>query len=146
MPKYTYPIGPDGPVVPVMIGLDDQSTAVLAQAGLPVPPPLHGFGLLDTGSDVTIVAPRLLRPYQYIPGGGASTTTTGGAIPVRLTRISLSIIPPLSVTGPLIVQANLVAAEMVQAVPNIDVIVGRDVMMDYECDFEGPAALVHIIF
>jgi hypothetical protein len=44
------------------------------------------------------------------------------------------------------VEVNLIVAEMAQAIPNIDVIVGRDVMMNYECDFEGPAALVHIIF
>ena len=95
---------------------------------------------------MTVVAAHLLRPYQLIPGGGGSTTTTGGALQVRLFRISLSIVPPVLGAGPLLTQAQLVVAEMVQAIPKIDVIVGRDVLDSYEFHYVGPQRLFRINF
>ena len=37
MPQYTYPIGPDGPLVPIMVGLDAHSSGLIAQAGMATP-------------------------------------------------------------------------------------------------------------
>jgi hypothetical protein len=40
MPHVTFPLSPDGPAVPGLIGLNDRDTASLVQAGRPVPRPV----------------------------------------------------------------------------------------------------------
>src|ERR1700722_14199310 len=146
MPVYTYPLTTDGPILSVVVGFDQSAIASLVAAGAKIPTPLHGTGIIDTGSDVTCVAAHLVHQFQRVPGTTFTTTTPAGQTQVRLFRISLSILPPPQITGPLLTHPALIAMELPQPIPNIDVIIGRDVLDAYEFHYDGPLQLFRIIF
>jgi hypothetical protein len=63
MAHLTFPVTGAGLEVPVWVGLNDQAVVALAGAGQQVPPPVGGRGLLDTGTDVTAMAPWILQRF-----------------------------------------------------------------------------------
>jgi hypothetical protein len=146
MPQYAYPITTDGVLVSVVVGFDQSAVASLVAANAKVPTPLHGTGIIDTGSNVTCVASHLVHQFQIVPGTGFQTVTPSSQAQVRLFRISLSILPPPQVNGPLLTEPALIAMELPQVIPNIDVIIGRDFLDRYEFHYDGPKQQARILF
>lgn len=145
MPTYCYPIVADGLIVSVMVGLDQSATNALVTAGLSVPAPRHGIGMIDTGSNITCVAPHMLHPGQILNITFSSTSTAAGRLPVRLVEISLSILPPAGITGPLLTEPTLVAMELPNAIPDVDVLIGRDFLAHYQFHYDGPKQEFHLV-
>jgi len=134
----TFAVRPEGLTVAVLIGLNNQDAAALAAAGSPIPPPVWGTGLLDTGCDITSVAPTLLRRLPLARTGGSSSQTVGGQVSVELFEVSLSIPPPGGAAGPLLVRPHLVVMELPHPIAGIDVLIGLDVLLTCRLLLDGP--------
>lgn len=144
MPKYTYPMHPDGPIVPVLVGLDAPATNALVSAGVPVLPPFHGKGIIDSGSNITVVAPSLLRPVQSVPVHGTDNDCKR-AIRSQSVQREPEYSTSTRLSGPLLTHSTLIVMEMPHP-QDVDVIVGRDVLNAYEIHLDGPLNQFHLYF
>jgi hypothetical protein len=132
MPHLTFPFQPEGLALEMIIGLNDQGTAALVQAGTSIPAPLRIRALLDTGCDVTAVAPRIFQHFGLQPVLRSSTQTASASIVVDLYRISLGI--PTS--G--FVRPNLLVTELAVSLLPVEVLIGMDVLRECLLIVDGP--------
>ena len=146
MPRYTYPMTSDGPIVPIVIGLDQAAVAILAAAAISIPAPFHGKAIIDTGSNVTAVSASFLHAFQLIQTSGLQTVTASGPAPARIFKASLSILPPSNSSGPLLTHPSLIVMELTHPPDECDVLIGRDVLDHYDFHYDGPNRLIHITF
>jgi predicted aspartyl protease len=143
----TFPVSPDGLIVPVWIGLSGQVLANLMAAGQAAPPPIAARGLIDTGSDVTAVDPSLLRALGATPATLTTTTTTAsGQVRVRLFEVSLSITDPTQSLTAWLTEPNLLVTELPLTLPAVGVLVGLDVLLTCKLQLDGPARLFALDF
>lgn len=133
-----YPVSADGLALYVMIGLKGADTANLVAAGTPVPAPILARALIDTASDVTCVASAIPQRLRLAPSGQHTTQGIAGSVPVRLFEVSFSIPGASASSGPLLVLPQLVVMELPQAVPNVEVLIGLDVLMQCALHVDGP--------
>jgi hypothetical protein len=77
---------PDGPALEVVVALDAGEIASRQQAGNAVPLPLSVRAVIDTGCDVTAIAPRVLQQLGLVSPRKVSTFTAGGQVNVNLLR------------------------------------------------------------
>jgi hypothetical protein len=138
MPHFTFPLSPDGPAVQGLVGLNDQATASLVQAGQPIPRPISIRALLDTASDMTAIAGRLVQQLGVIPVRQAQTHTAGGPVQVSVYRVSVSIYGPSGAAGSLLVWSNLLVMDLAVPLPNVDVLIGLDVLRQCLFVLNGP--------
>jgi hypothetical protein len=99
MPQLTSALAPDGMAVPVIVGLSHPSAATLTQAGQPLPNAVHVRALVDTGSDVTAIAPQVCRQLGLGPVRSSGTHTAGGRVTVNLDRVSLIVTGSMGLAG-----------------------------------------------
>src|SRR5438132_1528856 len=130
MPHLTFPTSPDGPALQVLIGMQGPRMAALLAAGRPIPPPLAVRSLIDSGTDITCVAPWVLRQLGLVSAGSSSTQTAGGSVKVNLFDVSVTISGPAGKVGPMLVRDQLIVMELTQALSNIDALIGRDILND----------------
>jgi hypothetical protein len=140
MDQLAFPVTPVGLAVPVWIGLDGQATAALRAAGLPIPAPVQARGLIDTGSDVTVVASWILRQLAVPLTSTTSTHTAAGQVNVKLYTVSLGITDPAQPPGsPWLTQPGLLTMAAPAVLPDIDVLIGLDILLDCKMLLDGPA-------
>src|SRR5262245_1737902 len=108
-----------------MVGLDGQETSALTAAGKPVPPPIQLRGHLDTGSDLTAIAPWVLQQLGVTTKGTASTQTASGLIPVRLFHVSVAILQSIQQYQPNVMSSSVWATELAGA----DVLIGLSFLL-----------------
>ena len=116
MPQLTFPVTRVGLSAPVWIGLDGKTTTALVTAGQPVAAPVQARGLVDTGSDVSVVASWVLQRYE----------------------VSLSITDPGQAGSPWLTQPDLVVMELPASLPDVDVLIGLDVLLNCRFLLDGP--------
>lgn len=92
MPHLNFPIAPAGLAVDVRINLDGATLNGLRAAGRPVPGSIAATGLIDTGSDITAVAPSILQRLAIPIHYHTTTHGIGGPVPVRLFLVTLFIL------------------------------------------------------
>src|SRR5262245_59152927 len=109
MPQVTLPVDPVGLLLGVVIGMDAGELASLLASGQPIPAPIFGRGLIDTGTDVTAVTPQVIGQLGLQSAGKGMSQTTGGQIPVNLFRASLSLRGP---AGTLLALPDTVVVEL----------------------------------
>jgi aspartyl protease len=139
MPQLTFPTRPDGLFVDVLVGLDAQMVTDRLAAGLPVPPAVQVRGLLDTGSDVTCVHASLLSHLGAALHAPTTTQTAGGSVRVNLFRMRVSICDARNPTGPLLMNPSLLVMEPQQSLPNAEVLIGLDILLNCKLFLDGPA-------
>jgi hypothetical protein len=140
MAQITFPVTAAGLAVPVWIGLNGQAAAALVAAGTPVTRPVGARGLLDTGSDATAIAPWILQQLAVPVVNTISTHTAAGQVQVRLYRVSLGITDPSQPAGaPWLTLPDLLVTELMVTLPDTDVLVGLDVLLQCKLILEGPA-------
>lgn len=140
MPIWTFATESAGPVVPVVVSLPVADLAVWRQTTTAPPPMLSVRGLIDTGTDISAIPPRIVQQLGLIPDSTNSTTTAAGPATVDLFRVALVIHGPDGPVGDLLVDSDLLVLQLPAALPDdLDVLVGRD-MLD-RCLFaaNGPA-------
>ena len=131
-------MSPDGPALEVVIGPEGAQIAALQQAGTPIPKPLQVRGLIDSAADMTAVAPRVLHHLGVIPTARVSTLTAAGSIHVNLFKVSLTISGPKGGAGPMFVKSTLLVTELATALPNIEALIGLDVLAECLFLLDGP--------
>jgi hypothetical protein len=110
----------------------------MSPAGSPIPPPLLLRGLIDTGSDVSVVVPSVPRHFGLAPFQSRSTQGTTGSAPVHLYEMSLSIINPGGPGPSMLSWERLLVMEAPAGLPGVDVIVGLDVLRECLLISDGP--------
>src|SRR5436305_10095783 len=91
MPRLNFPFGPDGLMVPALVGLPASVVQPLQAQGFPLPASVHARGMSDCGSTITAVAPWVLSRLNAVPGVKVQTRTAAGTVNVRYYWISITI-------------------------------------------------------
>jgi len=137
--QLCFPIKPDGLWVPVLIGHESAFLQALQAAGRPLPSPVHCRGLIDTGTDVTCVVPRVLTTLGLRPSTNLRTQTAGGPIRVNLFDVSLTIYDPAAPPGSFLVRPQWSVTDLPQDLPMVDVLIGLDLIRQIYLNIEGPS-------
>jgi hypothetical protein len=139
MAQLTFAVTSAGLAVPVWIGLPGPATAALVAAGTQVPAPVQARGLLDTGSDVTAVPSWVLQQFAVPVTSSTSTHTAGGQVRVNVSRVSLGITDPRQPAGaPWLTRPDLQVTELATVLPDTDVLVGLDILLECKLVLDGP--------
>ncbi len=123
-----------GPMVTVQIEVPQALSQQLAAAGQPVPPPITGFALIDTGAtmtavDASVVTALGVNPVGVVPVGTAGGPTSQPVYPIRLQIQGVGLGINFSrVTGAPLKSMNLVA------------LLGRDVLARMILIYDGPSS------
>jgi hypothetical protein len=139
MPQLKFPVTRAGLEVPVWIGLDHKAAKALEAAGRSVPPPVLARGVLDTGTSVTAVALWVLQQLAVSPTTTTSTQTAAGKVPVDLYEVSLSITDPADPVAPMLTFPTLLVSGLMTVLPDADVLIGLDVLLECKLLVDGPA-------
>jgi predicted aspartyl protease len=138
MSFVTVPIGAAGPLVEVHVALSTPRIDALKAKGRTWPPPVPAKALVDTGSSLTTVSPRIATVLGLIPTGqiDVNSATTGQTPrPCYLYDVCLAFVrPTLIVLG-----ATIPVAEVELANPDIDMLLGRDMLAQCLCVYDGRA-------
>ncbi len=139
MPQLTFPVTRPGLVVPTWIGLSGTATTALVASGQSITPPIQARGLLDTGSDVTVVASAFLKRLAVSVATVTATLTVAGQVIVNLFEISLAITNPSHAGSPWLTEPDLLVMELTTVLPDVDVLIGLDVLLRNKLFLDGPA-------
>ncbi len=139
MPHFTLPLDPDGLIVQAVFGLNGPQTTSLVQAGQAIPSPIQVRALLDSGSDVSAIAPRVVQQLGVISLISGSSVTASGKLAVNLYRVSLTIAGTGGRAGPVLAISDLLVSELATPLPNLEALIGLDVLRECLLIFDGPA-------
>ncbi len=146
MAQLVFPLSPDGPTLEVVIGLPGASLAALQSSGQAMPLPVRARALLDTGCDVTAVAPWVHLQQNLPLYGRAGTQTAGGSVKVNVYQVSLSISGSAGAAGPMFVRPTLLVTELAHVPPDLDVLVGLDILFEIVTLIDGPGRQFSVTF
>jgi hypothetical protein len=146
MPHLTFPTSAAGPTLEVVLSLAGQQLAALQQVGSAFPRPLALRALIDTGTDVTAIDPRVVQQLGLALRATASTQPAGGSVSVNLYEVSLSISGLRGAAGPMLVRPTLLVTELAVPLSNLHVLVGRDVLDECLFQLDGPGGQFLLAF
>jgi hypothetical protein len=138
MPHIKFALSADGMALQAMIGLNGPDTIALVQAGQPVPRPVQVRALIDPGSDRTAAAPQVFQQLGLVPFISGTCHRTAGSVNVNLYRVSLTISDPGPKTGPTLALSDLLVSEFAAPLPNIDTLIGMDLLHECLLVLDGP--------
>jgi hypothetical protein len=144
MAQMTFAVSPDGLAVPTLIGLSQPAMRQLNLAGMTIPRPTRCRAIVDTGSDITCVSAAIIGGLGIAAKANASTQTVSGPSSVRLFDVSLSI--PAPSPANMVVMPIVTVMELPQTIPNFDVILGLDVILQTRFFIDGPGQSFTIDF
>ena len=139
MPQLTFPLQLGELKLTVVIGLYHQAMVDRIAAGLPPLAPVWTRGVIDTGSSITCVATDVVQGLGLPPAGQTNTRTAAGSVPVSLFRVSLSVPPAGNLPEPMLTRSDLIVMELIDPPPDVDVLVGLDILLDCRLLLDGPA-------
>jgi hypothetical protein len=139
MPGLIFPVVPDGLRVPVLIGHDADQLQAMLVAGTPLPMPRRARGLIDTGSDITAVGPSIITALGLPAAGWVQTQTAGGGLNVQYFQVSLTLFDPTSPGGDTLVRPVWTVTRLHQDLPDVDVLLGMDLLSELLLIIDGPA-------
>jgi hypothetical protein len=140
MPLLSFPAAQDGLAVPVFLGVDQQTAVALVAASAPIPSLVPARGLVDTGSDLTAVAPWVLQRLKVPVVHVVTTQTAAGPVQVNVYSVSLSITDPNRAGSPMLTVPFLLVTELAVTVAAADVLVGLNLLLQYKFVLDGPSA------
>lgn len=147
MATLTFPIQPDGLICDVLIGLDGKATTALVAARQAVLAPILCRGLIDTGTDITSVAPAVLRQLGLnIPVAKSKTRTTTGSSPVDLFEVSVNVFDLSNLSGPKLILPTVMVMEVPAPLSNLDILIGLDVLLTARLFLDGPGRVFTLDF
>ena len=138
MAGLTFPVSQAGLELPVLVGLDGQATTTLHAAGQPIPPPILVRGLVDTGSNATSVATWILKRLGVGSGVIGSTQTAGGIVQASIHHVSIGILDPNQPGSPSFSLPTVLISELPFFLPDADVLVGLNVLLECNLMLDGP--------
>jgi len=144
MPIYEVQVSPPsdlqsgGPRLPVDIALPQILVDRLNQEGFPVPPPISGHALIDTGASVSVVDTSVITRLQINPIGVTTIGTAAGRVRRNLYP-SRFIFPRLVVDLSPIIGADLSSFQIIA-------LIGRDILSRFLFIYHGPAGRITLAF
>ena len=133
----TYPIGPGGLELDVLVNLEAAALLPLWQTGVR-PAAVPARGMIDTGSDLTAVSQAILQRLAVPAVGRATTQGIAGPVAVVLYRVSIHLYDAGNPGLPWITWPSLLVSELPTTLP-FDVLVGMDVLRTCRMHLDGPA-------
>lgn len=142
MPSINITIGPLGPIAIVFLGVSAPREAALKAAGLPVPMLVRGQFLIDSGASSTVVDPALVNSLGLIPTGtvGIHTPSTNGIVQT-CNQYDVALFIPAATGVPGCIVNALPIIESPLASQGIDGLIGRDLMDNWACFYNGPSKI-----
>jgi hypothetical protein len=137
MPQLTFPLVPDGLVVDVRVNVAGPTMRSALAAGR-VPLSVATRGLIDTGTDITAVAPAVLQQAGVGVYHPTATQGIGGSVPTRLCLVTLFVLDAGRPHLPWLVVPDLLVMELQSFA--FDRLIGLDVLRTRKLLVDGPAA------
>lgn len=128
-----------GPRLIIEIHVPPVLANYLTQRGQPVPAPISGDALLDTGASISAVETNVISQLRVNPIGITSVHTPGGVVQQNLHPIRF-VFPAI---GMLTIDFNAVIGSNLQP-QGIIALVGRDVLSNCLLVYNGPAGMYSI--
>lgn len=145
MPFLTFPIGAEGTLVNIFVALSTPRVDALKAAGLGFPPPEKAKALIDTGASISSISPRIAKGLALVPSGVTpihSATTGGTSQNCNLYDVCLAFVQPsIKVLG-----VNIPVIEVDLFSPGIDVLLGRDMLGQCLCIYDGQSSTFVLAF
>jgi hypothetical protein len=138
MARLTFPIQQNELKLAAVINLYGPALAKLRAAGQPLPAPVWAKGIVDTGSSITCVTAAIVQKLGITEIAKTQTQTAGGPVTVRLYEVSLSIPPAGNLPGPLLTRSDLIVMELIDPPPDVEVLIGLDILLDCQLFLDGP--------
>jgi hypothetical protein len=143
MHTLSGPIGPEGALVDVLIGLSAPAVQVLRNAGSPVPPPVSARALLDTGAEVSGADPAVLTPLaahglQPLRFVFANLPAAGGVRFAPQYNVTLTVVHPSGNPRANLLLRNHPVLELALAPLGYQAVIGRDVLDRCLLLYNGP--------
>ncbi len=120
-----------------MVALPANDLAAKQALGEAIPAPIRVRAVIDTGTDITAVSASILQPMGLTLAASGSTHTASGSVSVKLFEISL-VIPGSDPTVLLVVRPQLLVMELTAVIPDVDLLLGRDVLDECLFFYDGP--------
>jgi hypothetical protein len=137
MPQITFPVVLGELLVGVNVNLHAPALAARRAANLPAPQFAVARGILDTGSDISGVAPAIIQQLALVSYAQTQTQGVGGSVAVDLFRVSLSIGDAARPRLPRFVIPDLTVMELPPGT-TFDVLIGMDVLLQCRMLLDGP--------
>lgn len=131
-----------GPTLQIEVAVPDALSQYLTQHGLPVPPPVSGLGLIDTGASVTSIHQPIFDQLGVPPVGSATVGSANGpsqqpTFPAKLSfpgtqlqGLAFTQVLSCNLTGTLIGDQQLIG------------LIGRDLLQYFVFIYNGPAGTI----
>lgn len=137
-----------GPIVPVQVEVPVALASQLQQAGQPVPTPIPGLALIDTGASVSAVDTSVIQRLGIHPVGTVQVGTAGGpqmqtTYPARFTFPGTNL-PPIDFSQ--LLGANLVGQVIAGTGQPLIALFGRDILQHFVLVYNGPAAMFTLAY
>jgi Aspartyl protease len=94
--------------------------------------------LIDTGSDISAVAPTILQQLGAPAYGRGTTSGIGGSVSVRLFKVTILILDASQPQLPWLVRPDVMVMELPNGAP-VEVVLGMDVLLTCRTLLDGPA-------
>ena len=131
-----------GPIIQVQIEIPPALAEILQKSSTPIPNPVEGFALIDTGASITAIDNVIFTQLSINPNGITRVGTAGGpqqqaTYPARLTFPGTSI-PGVNLTKAL--GCNL-AGQLVLGDRRMIALIGRDILEAFILIYNGSAGM-----
>lgn len=140
MPILSGFLQPEGALVEILLGWSAAGAQKQRAALRPVPPPLQGRALLDTGAEITCVDGVLIQQLG-LPFGGtvaANLPAHGGVTFAALHHASLTVLHPSGNSPDNLVVLNLTVLDIAVSSLGYQALIGRDVLARCGFLYDGP--------
>lgn len=142
----TFPFVPDGLLVPALVNLGSAEMQSRQAQGAPLPPAFQAQGIIDSGTTITAVCPRVLQQLNVPPDhAGQSTSTPMGKAPVQFYRISFTIYD-LTAVGPDLHRHEWTVTDLPENLDGIDILFGQDLLREIVLTVNGPVLTFSLDF
>ncbi len=120
-----------------VVGPDRAESIRRATAGQPVPA-VWLTGVIDTGTIVTCVAASVLQKLALAPSAHSQSQTVSGPVSASLFDISITIPPASRLPGSDFTLEHLQVMELAQPIPNVEMLIGMDIILLCKLLIDGP--------
>ena len=147
MPILTVPIGPDGPILSLQVGISEPRRRAMEADDLVAPANQTALLLIDTGASHTCVDPSIIRALEIQPLGIAYMhSASTGEKPEQRYQFDLSLWVP--VDGPSLhpLARAMSVMECVFQFHGFHGLLGRDILDKCRMEYIGPSRQVVLSF
>jgi hypothetical protein len=135
-------------VVDVMVGVSDRRRSQLRKNQLPVPHPVHVRALIDTGSSISALAPRVFRELRIIPVTRSTviTPSTKHDAPHECNFYDVSLALVAGGSQHPFPESRVIEADCWHSDEGLDGLIGMDILCRCFLQFHGPERTFTLAF